>query len=287
MLQHTHGSIDYREQGTGPTIVFVPGSWATGAAWSHVIEALDHRFRTVTTSLPGYGGTRESRTTDDCSINRSSEVVETAIRRAGGPVHLVGHSYGALVCLDIALCGLMPLMSLTLIEPVAFGLLRQAGELSLYDEFARTADDYVRLFEAGEKEAARRMVDYLDGQGRFAALPPRIRDQIIDRTPSHILDLRSGFDPTALALGNILLPTRVVSGERTRPGLQKCAHILSRAMANASLHTIPGARHSIPVTHATELAGLIGDHVKTTESLAWSSLSFASPFGIGTPREQL
>ncbi len=282
MLQHTHGPIDYREQGTGPTIVFVPGSWATGAAWGHVIEALDHRFRTVTTSLPGYGGTRESRTTDDCSINRSSEIVEAAIRRAGGPVHLVGHSYGALVCLDIALCGLMPLMSLTLIEPVAFGLLRQAGELSLYNEFAGTADDYVRSCEAGEKEAARRMVDYLDGQGRFAALPPRIRDQIIDTTPSHILDLRSGFDPTASALGNILLPTRVVSGERTRPALQKCADILSRAMANASLHTILGARHSIPATHATELAELIGDHVKKTESLAWSSLSFASPFGIGT-----
>lgn len=282
MLQHTHGPIDYREQGTGPTIVFVPGSWATGAAWGHVIEALDHRFRTVTISLPGYGGTRENRTAEDCSINRSSEIVEAAIRRAGGPVHLVGHSYGALVCLDIALCGLMPLMSLTLIEPVAFGLLRQAGELSLHDEFAGTADDYVRSFEAGDKEAARCMLDYLDGQGRFAALPPRIRDQIIDTTPSHILDLRSGFDPTVAALGNILLPTWVVHGGRTRPALQKCADILSRAMANASLHTIPGAHHSIPATHATELAGLIGDHVKKTESLAWSSLSFASPFGIGT-----
>src|SRR5215471_14323319 len=126
MLQDRHGCIDYREEGAGSTIVFVPGSWATGSAWRGVIEALGGRFRTVTTSLPGYGGTRECRTSTNTAIDRPTGIVEAVIRRAGGPVHLVGHSYGALACLDVALCGLFPLMSLTLIEPVAFGLLRQA-----------------------------------------------------------------------------------------------------------------------------------------------------------------
>jgi pimeloyl-ACP methyl ester carboxylesterase len=280
MLQDRHGTIDYCEQGKGPTIVFVPGSWTARTTWSGIVEPLESRFRTVTTSLPGYGGTRENRTVADCSIDRSSETVEAAIRRAGGAVHLVGHSYGALVCLDIALCGLMPLMSLTLIEPVTFGLLRQVGELSLYEQFTKTHEDYVRSFEAGEREAARRIVDYLDGPGRFAALPPRLREQIITTTPSHILDMRSGFDPTIAALGNILLPTRVLRGERTPPALHRCADILSRAMANASLHTIGGAGHFMTVTHATELAEHVGDHVMKTESLAWADLSFVSPFGI-------
>ena len=280
MLHDKHGAIDYCEQGKGPTIVFVPGSWATRSAWGNILEALDNRFRTVTTSLPGYGGTRESRTPANCSIDRSSETVEAVIRRAGGPVHLVGHSYGALVCLDIALCGLMPLVSLTLIEPVAFGLLRQAGEFSLYKQFATMRDDYVRSFEAGERDAARQIVDYLDGPGRFAALPPRLREQIITKTPTHILDMRSGFDPKTALLRNILLPTRVVRGERTSPALRKCADILSRAMANASLHTIGGAGHFMTATHAAELAEHVSDHVMKTESLAWADLSFVSPFGI-------
>jgi pimeloyl-ACP methyl ester carboxylesterase len=282
MLQCRHGTIDYCERGRGPTIVFVSGPWAKHGVWSSIVEALDNRFRTVTTSLPGYGGTRESRTGTNCSIDRSSETVETVIRRAGGPVHLVGHSYGALVCLDLALCGLMPLMSLTLIEPVAFGLLRQAGELSLYEQFTKMRDDYVRSFDAGEREAARHIVDYLDGPGCFAALPPRMREQIVSTTPSHLLDMRSGFDPTTAALGNILLPTRIVRGERTAPALNRCADVLSRALANASLHTIAGARHSMTATHAAELAKHVGDHVMKTESLAWSDLSFASPFGIAS-----
>ena len=282
MLQDRHGTIDYCERGNGATIVFVPGSWATRSAWGSIIEALDNRFRTVTTSLPGYGGTRESRTPADCSIDRSSETVETAIRRAGGPVHLVGHSHGALVCLDLALCGLMPLMSLTLIEPVAFGLLRQAGEFSFHEQFSKMRDDYIRSFEAGEREAARHVIDYLGGSGSFAALPPRTREQIINTTPSHILDIRSSFDPTAAVLGNILLPTRIVRGERTPPALHRSADILSRAMANASLHTIAGAGHFLTATHTSELAEHIGDHVMKTESLAWGGLSFASPFGIGS-----
>jgi pimeloyl-ACP methyl ester carboxylesterase len=285
MLQDRHGPIDYCERGSGPTIVLVPGSFATQSAWSGVVEALSNRFRTVTTSLPGHGGTRESRTASNCSIDRSSEAVEAVVRRTGGPVHLVGHSYGAMVCLDLALCGLTPLMSLTLIEPVAFGLLRRAGEPSLSEQFADMHAAHVRAVEADERDAARRVFDYLGGPGQFDALPSCVRERITATTPSHVLDTRSGFDPTVPALRNILLPTRVLRGERTARSLYTCADILSRAMANASLHTIAGAGHFMTATHAAELAGHIGDHVMKAEKAAWADLSFASPFGLAARSE--
>jgi len=280
MLQDKHGPIAYSEHGAGPTIVFVPGSWATQTAWRDVIAALGNRFRTVTTSLPGYGGTRESRTTADRSIDRAAVTVEAVIRHAGGPVHLVGQSYGALVCLDLALCGLVPLMSLTLIEPVAFGLLRQAGEHSLHEEFLALRDEYVRSFQRGDCQAARRVVDYFEGPGTFDALPPRMRESIVKTTPTHTRDICSDYDPTVAALANILLPSLVIRGERSARSLTTSADILSRAMANASLRTIAGAAHFMLSSHAANLARLIGDHVAMTESLAWSSLSFASPFGL-------
>jgi pimeloyl-ACP methyl ester carboxylesterase len=282
MLQDRHGVIDYGEAGAGPTIVFVPGSWATMSAWRGVIEALDGRFRTVTTSLPGYGRTRECRMRTD-TLDRQAGVVEAAIRRAGGPVHLVGHSYGALVCLDVALCGLVPLMSLTLIEPVAFGLLRQKGELTLYEQFIAMREDYVRSFEKGDKEAARRVVDYLCGPGSFDALPPPMRDYIVETTPTHVLDIRSGFDTPLSAFDNILLPSLVIRGERSAESLRRSAEILSGALANASLRTISAAGHFMTATHAAGVAQLIGDHVSQAERLAWDSLCIASPFLCRTP----
>lgn len=278
MLQDRHGPIDYGEEGVGPTIVFVPGSWATGSTWRGVIAGLGGRFRTVTTSLPGYGSTRDRRTIADASIDRQAEIVEAVIRRAGGPVHLVGHSFGALACLDIALCGLVPLMSLTLIEPVAFGLLRQQGELTLHERFIAMREDYFRAFENGDKEAARRVVDYLDGEGSFEGLGSRIRQYIIEATATHVLDMRSQFDPHLSAFANVLLPSLVILGERSAHSLRRSAEILNGALANASLRTVSTGGHFLTTTHAREVAQLVEDHVSKAENLAWTSVCMDSLF---------
>ena len=76
--------IDYEESGSGTTIVLVPGSCSTGAAWRPIVERWGNRFRCVTTSLLGYGGTAERRTAQDVSIAREAEVIEAVIRKAGG-----------------------------------------------------------------------------------------------------------------------------------------------------------------------------------------------------------
>jgi pimeloyl-ACP methyl ester carboxylesterase len=102
MIDDPRGRIDYDEYGSGPTLVLVPGSCSTGAAWRPVIAALNGRFRCVTTSLLGYGETAERRTTQDTSIVHEAEILEAVVRQAGGPVHLVGHSFGGIVALTVA-----------------------------------------------------------------------------------------------------------------------------------------------------------------------------------------
>jgi pimeloyl-ACP methyl ester carboxylesterase len=92
MIEDARGRIDYKECGAGPTIVLVPGSCSTGAAWRPVIAALNGRFRYVTTSLLGYGSTVERRTARDPAISHEAEILESVVRRAGGRPHLVGHS---------------------------------------------------------------------------------------------------------------------------------------------------------------------------------------------------
>jgi len=106
MIEDAGGAIDYDERGFGPTVVLVPGSCSTGAAWRPITEAWGERFRTVTTSLLGYGGTAERRTRDNTSISYEAAIVETVMRQAGGRVHLVGHSFGGLVALAVAIRGL-------------------------------------------------------------------------------------------------------------------------------------------------------------------------------------
>jgi pimeloyl-ACP methyl ester carboxylesterase len=94
MIEEARGRIDYAVCGTGPTVVLVPGSCSTGAAWRPVIASWNGQFRCVTTSLLGYGGTVERHTASDPDISHEAEMLETVVRKAGSRVHLVGHSFG-------------------------------------------------------------------------------------------------------------------------------------------------------------------------------------------------
>src|SRR5450631_4360397 len=96
IVEDVRGQVDYDEAGTGPTVVLVPGSCSTGAAWRPIMAHWENGFRCVTTSLLGYGGTIERRTALDADIAHESEALEAVIRRAACPVHLVGHSFGGL-----------------------------------------------------------------------------------------------------------------------------------------------------------------------------------------------
>jgi len=157
MIASSIDRIDYEESGTGPTVIFVPGSCSTGAAWRPVIAALGGQFRCVTTSLPGYGGTAERRSPIDPPVLREVEVVEHVVRRAVDsrdvPVHLVGHSFGGLVGLAMALSGTARLASLTILEAPLPGVLQACDEPEAYRAFRDLPDRYVAAYRAGQPAA--------------------------------------------------------------------------------------------------------------------------------------
>jgi pimeloyl-ACP methyl ester carboxylesterase len=269
MIEDARGHIDYDEEGAGPAIICVPGSWGTRSAWRGMIAALNGRFRIVTTSLLGYGGTVERRSAADVSIAHEAEIIEAVIRRAGGAVHLVGHSYGGQACLAVALRGVTPLMSLSVIEPTAVNLLRRAGDLALYEQIIAVRDAYFQAFESGDKEAARHVIDLHDGDGSFNALPSRVRDYVMATSAANILDWRSGLgvDAPLPSYSGVAIPSLVIRGGRGHAYIARSAEILSSAMPNASLVTVPGAAHSMVTTHPAEVAKLIADHVSKAEML--------------------
>jgi len=263
MIDCERGRIDYDETGRGSTIVLVPGSCSTGAAWRPIISQWEGGFRCVTTSLLGYGGTAERRTTMDASISHEAEMLESVVRRAGCPVHLVGHSFGGLTALAVALRSRVPLLSLVIIEAPAVEMLRLMGEHQHYRAFSEMTDAYFRAFHAGESAAIEAMIDFYGGAGTFAGWPQRVRSYAIETTAVNILDWASayGFHPEPRSLAKIMVPALVVRGGASHPAMKRANELLARCMANASTVTIAGAAHFMISTHAQDVARAITRHV--------------------------
>jgi pimeloyl-ACP methyl ester carboxylesterase len=263
MIDDARGSIDYDETGSGPTIVLVPGSCSTGAAWRPVIAAWEGRFRTVTTSLLGYGGTAERRSKHERSIAQEIDIVEAVVRRAGGGIHLVGHSFGGLVSLAVALRGQSRLASLTILEAPATEILRDRGETDHYGAFRSMTDRYFARLAGAEPDAVADMIDFYGGAGTFASWPPRLRAFANETTAVNILDWASAFafPLGAEALGTLALPVLVVYGSVSHPAAQRANALLAECIEGASLSAIEGAAHFMIATHAAETAELIASHV--------------------------
>jgi pimeloyl-ACP methyl ester carboxylesterase len=268
MIEDVRGSIEYDESGSGPALLLVPGSCSTGAAWRPVIAAWQNRFRCVTTSLPGYGKSAERRSAADPSIARNAEAVEAVAAKAGGRVHLIGHSFGGLVALAVALRNKVALASLTMLEAPAVEVLRE--EEAHYRAFRRMTDFYFADFALGNPEAIETMVDFYGGSGTFSAWPPKVRAYAMATTPVNILDWASayGFPLPAARLAAIDIPVLVVRGGESPKAMQCVAALLHERIAGSALATLDGAAHFMIATHAGEVASLIARHVQGVETAA-------------------
>jgi pimeloyl-ACP methyl ester carboxylesterase len=263
MIKDSRGSIDYDETGTGPTVVLVPGSCSTGAAWRPVMKHWENRFRCVTTSLLGYGATAERRTAPDANIAQEAEIIETVIRHAGTPVHLVGHSFGGLSALAVAQRRRVPLRSLTIIEAPAPELLRMMFEHEDYFAFRKMTDEYHAAYKAGDRGAIAQMIDFYGGEGTFAGWPQRVRDYAIETTPVNLLDWKSvyGFGLTPALLASVRIPTLVLMGAKSHPAVKRANRLLGQCIPNAIVTKMEDAAHFMISTHAREVAHVVAQHL--------------------------
>ena len=255
MITHAWGDVEYQESGDGTALLFVPGSFSTGASWRGIAAPLSERYRTIATSLSGYGKTPERRRPGSNFMQDEMEVLDAVLARIQAPVHLVAHSFGAWVALALAMHRSPAFLSMTLLEPTVFYMLGLAGETELDRQVQAVTDTYMADWERGDPQAVRHVIDFYGGAGTFASYPSALQDKLAAQTATNILDWQTGYAnaPVRAQIASVRTPTLVLCGGNSHRAMQRCNQLLADSLPQSRFQMLDGANHFMVATHAAAL----------------------------------
>jgi len=256
-------TVDYIEHGSGPALLFLPGSYSTHSAWTGIRNALQGRYRTIATSLPGYGGSTERRRADNPQIQDMIDFVEQLVDRIGEPVHLVGHSFGGQIALAAALAQAAPLASLISFEGNPIYACPDTGAFAWATETAEMCAKFTASVADGNPDAAAIIIDYWSTPGTFAALADPIQDFCRNHATTNLLDWRTAqsFTPDFADFTALSLPCAIIRGARANQAIVDISDLLCRYIPDSTGHVVDGADHFLISTHPGECAALIDAHM--------------------------
>lgn len=282
-VQLQGAALEYAEAGSGEPLVLVHGSASDGRTWHAQRDALAQRFRVISYSRRYHWPNAPIADGVDYSMMQHVDDLQALLRTLGAtPAHLVGHSYGAFLCLLLALRDPSLVRSLVLAEPPAITLFvsnvpKPLEILSLMATRPRTALAIVRFgaagvvpaqkaFRRGDAEAAVRIFgDAVFGPGGFARMPEGRRQQVRNNLANVRAELLgSGFAPLrGETLRALRVPALLVTGERSVALFHRLAERLAELLPRTERVEIPGASHAMhednaPAFNAAVLAFLAG-----------------------------
>jgi pimeloyl-ACP methyl ester carboxylesterase len=242
-----------RSRSSRESLLCLHCSAGSGRLWSALTAPLADRFDLITPDLLGYAHNGSWPIGMPVSLAAEAQYLAPWLDARAEGVHLLGHSFGGAVALEMALRWPTRVKSLTLYEPGRFGVLfAHPPTVRAWEEIrvlGRRAGMQVQ--SAGHGAAAEMFVDYWSGEGAWASMKPQHQEALIQRMPKVKAELDAVFaDRTpASAYRSLRMPVRLLSGDRSPVAARCVVERLGALLPKVETVEIAGLGHMAPVTH--------------------------------------
>ena len=230
--------IAFERRGSGPPLVLVHGGAASNnSEWEPIIPQLAESFTVYAMNRRGRG---ESGDADTYTVEQEFEDVAALVDSIPEPVHLLGHSFGAICALEAVLLT-DNVAKLVLYEPA----LADEGSEIFPEDLLQQIDERLAANDMeGALTVLLRSVGYSDEDINRRSSEELWRERL-EATPTITRELRAlntyRFDPNRFS--DLTVPIGLVTGGESPPLFQTSTVTLDEGLPNSRIITLPGQTH--------------------------------------------
>jgi pimeloyl-ACP methyl ester carboxylesterase len=240
----------------GEPLVLVHGSWGDHHNWDKVIPGLSENFRVLTYDRRGHS--QSERSASAGSVREDVNDLAALINYLKlAPANIAGNSFGAIICLKLAVQNPALFKTLIIHEPPLFGLLEdQAGTEKAFQAVTERINAVVKLLKQGKnEEGAELFVETIAyGAGKWKTLPSQVQQTFIFNAPTWLDEMQ---DDESLRidldrLKSFTQPVFLSQGEVSPPFFPVVINKIGESLLHAQRKTFSEAGHVPHISHPEE-----------------------------------
>ena len=258
----------YQEMGAGIPLVLVHGAMSDYRTWSGQVPVFARKYRVIAVSLRHYFPEKWNGAGDDFTIEQHIDDVPEFIKRMNlGKVHLLGHSRGGAVSLNVA--KRHPELIKTLILEDASGLealLPESPEdQRLAAEALANREALAKALAAGEIDRGVQVwFDALAGSGAWSRLAPGRKQNLLDNLGTALKPEGRGPVTTCNEIARFDFPVLLLNGERSPRRYPAMFAAMRKCKELDAPIVIPNAAHGMhrdnPTAFETAILDFLSRH---------------------------
>ena len=250
-------------------IIMLHGVGLCAQAWQGLTHALPADRAIIAIDLPGHGRSAPI-TNSPARLRDYSDRITEYLQSLPNSVHLIGHSMGASIALDIAARSSETVQSVTALNAIyrrtiqaAKSVQKRAKALKGIDQDALNTDGTIERWFGK------------DPQGEALKAAQACRQWIYDTDISQYQQAYGIFahydGPTDAALSALIQPALFITGADEPNSTPQMSQNMAALTPYGHAQIITGAAHMLPMTHAEQAATYILHHINQADTQTLST----------------